>query len=148
MDILIPILFFWQKTKKKKDTWKQLKKKKQCGSIYLIASQRIGQRWDLKAFVHKDVEISGKIRGLSHCPPPTPLVKSEWSTSLTRTFHSSHQQGMHSATTNREGTQPYLVILGEPESCHRRLTNINGLSYSLRATYLCLGLVCTYYNYQ
>lgn len=37
-----------------------------CESIYLIASQPVGQSWDCKAFVHKIV--SRKIQGLHHCP--------------------------------------------------------------------------------
>ena len=76
----------------------------------MIASQPIGQRWDFKAFVHKNVAISGKIQGLSHCPHPA--GQDESGQHKSHTDFSLQSPTRHAISkTNREGTQPYLVIV-------------------------------------
>lgn len=105
---------FLGENKKKKDTWKQTKKN--YPQKHLFDSLSIGQRWDIKAFVYKNVAISGKIQGLSHCPHPTgqdEVVNKTHRRFITVTNKACNQQNQQIGNTALPCHFPKLIMSWE-----------------------------------
>lgn len=115
------------------------KPKKQHGSIYLIASQPQGQRWDLTAFVHK-LSLTWENPRTKSLPPSR-----RWR---------QHSHGRFITVINKACDQKTW-----PRGCtalpfHLQTRVMSWERSEYLAAFLrpqsnqCLGLVCTYYNYQ